>query len=111
MQLQEDFSLEAVLSIITGINCTNDFGEVFELFWFMFEDPLINTTGIMELKDAAKRHILNIHPELKTVVYNNKLSLNEWLEKQKELYGSYLTISVIGEPIVVLEKQPIVSAR
>ncbi len=106
MQLQEEFSLESVLSVITGINCTKDFNEVFELFWFMFEDPLINTIGIFELKNTASRHILNIHPELRGVRYDKSMNFETWLNKQKDMFGNSLLISVIGEPIVELEKQP-----
>ena len=106
MQLQEEFSLESVLSIITGINCTNDFNEVYELFWFMFEDPFINTLGIVELRNSARNHILNIHPELRGVKYDKNMNFEKWINEQKELFGDSLVISVIGEPIINLEKQP-----
>ena len=107
MQIQEEFSLEAVLSVISGINYTNDFNEVFELYWFMFEDPFINMSGICNLKDTATRHILTIHPELKSVIYNRNMNIDEWLDKQRQLFGNSLLISIVGEPIIELNKQPI----
>lgn len=111
MQFQEEFSLESVLSVLTGINCTKDFNEVFELFGFIFEDPFINTIGIGELKDSACNHILNIHPELRGVKYDKSMNFDSWLNEQKKLYGDTLTISIIGEPIIILEKQSYTSLR
>ena len=34
---QEDFDLETILSVLTGINCTDDFFKVYELYWYLFE--------------------------------------------------------------------------
>ena len=106
MQIQEEFSLESILSIITGRKFVNDFNEIYELYWFMFEDPFINATGICYLKDKASKHILNIHPELKNVSFKNGTDVNKWLDEQRQKFGNTLLISIVGEPIIVTEKQP-----
>ena len=107
MKLQEEFSLESILTIVTGINCTNDFYEVYELYWFMFENEFINDAGLLALKDKARSHILNIHPELKNVSYSKENDLDTWIFEQKSIFGDTLPISLIGEPIYKFEKQPV----
>ncbi len=107
MQLQEDFSLEAILSVILGINCTQDLGEIYDLYCFMFEDEAITEVKLKQLRGRAKNHILNIHPNLRSIYYSGMIDLNEWLETQKEILGDRLPISIIGEPIYVPKKQPI----
>ena len=109
--MQEDFDLESVLSIITGINCTDDFYKVYELMWFMFEDQAIDNDKIIFLRNIAKNHILNIHPELKRVKIDTNIPLDYWIKKQKFIYGNTLTISVVGEPIIRLEKKSYTSMR
>ena len=109
--MQYDFDLAAVLSVTTGINCTNDFGEVFDLFCYIFEDDLLSPLALCQLKEAARRHILNIHPELKNVNYNPNVNIDEWVNKQKETFGNEIAISVIGEPIVKFEKQPTMTLK
>ncbi len=109
--MQEDFELESILSILTGINCTDNFINVYELFWFIFEDNSINAMGISALKETAKKHILSIHPELKTIKYNSNINLDSWIEDQKNLFGNELTISIIGEPIISLKRKSYQSNR
>ncbi len=108
---QEDFDLETVLSILTGINCTDDFTSVYELYWYMFEDQTINDIGIIRLHDIAKNHILRIHPELKSVKYDKTKDLNEWINDQKAKFGNEITMCIIGEHLITLNKKPIVSNR
>lgn len=109
--MQDDFDLAAVLSITTGINCTDSYSKIYELFCFMFEDDLLNPLSIGYLKDVARKHILRIHPELKRAIYDPNIDIYDWINKQKILYGDKITISVIGENIVKLEKQSMVSDR
>lgn len=109
--MQDDFDLATVLSVTTGINCTDNFGNVFDLFCFMFEDDLLSPNAIGFLKDVARNHIFRIYPELKRVKYNPNENLDEWIKKQKLIYGDKITISVIGENVVKLEKQSMVSSR
>ena len=109
--MQEDFDLETILSIITGINCTNDFFNVYELFWFIFEDPMIDSEKIVSLREIAKNHLLKIHPMLRRVKYDKNIPIDEWIRRQKILFGNSLTVSIIGEPVIRLEKKSYVSMR
>jgi len=99
METQKEFRLESILSVITGYVFTNSIDEVLELFWFMYDDPFIDTTGIYFLRKEAKKHILNIHPELKSVKLNKKDNKLEWINNQIELFGDTLQISKIGKPL------------
>ena len=109
--MQDDFELETVLSVTTGINLTDDFSKVFDLFCFMFEDDLLNVTALISLRETAKKHILNIHPELRRVSYNQNVNLEKWIANQKEMFGDSITISILNEPVISLKKQPLVSTR
>lgn len=99
--MQKNFKLETILTIITGINLTDDFNDVYQLAYFIFQDKLINATGLNALKDAMKEHLLNIHPELKTVswVPQTKICINLWINQQKNIYGEYLPISLYGKKL------------
>jgi hypothetical protein len=105
--LQEEFSLESILSVITGIRCTNDLSELYELYSYMFEDDFIDESRLLQLRNSARKHILNIHPELNSIIFDINSNLDEWIFKQKELFGDSLPISLIGEPIIIFKKQPI----
>ena len=101
--MQEDFELETVLSLTTGYNFTNDFGKVFDLVQFMFEDPFIDTLGLNILKDIAVKHIYYLYPELQNVSYNPNMDIDSFIDEQKSIYGDELTISVIGEKVIKLK--------
>ena len=109
--MQDDFDLDAILTITTGVKCTDDFNKVYELFWFIFEDDLIGPLGIGMLKDTARNHILRIHPELKNVRYDQSMDIDTWVNNQKEYFGDKLTISILGENVIKLEKQSYASNR
>ena len=109
--MQDEFELETILSIVTGINCTDDFSKVYDLFSFMFEEPLISPTSVVFLKDTAVRHILAIHPELNNIVFDNSKDFNSWINEQKVKFGETLTISVVGEPIISFNKKTYHSNR
>ena len=102
--MQEEFDLESVLTVVTGINFTDDFNKVFDLYSFIFEDPLISTSDIIKLKDIAKKHLLKIHPWLTTLNYNGLTSTNNWLQMTKTIYGDDVLVSIIGEPVIDLDK-------
>ncbi len=101
--MQEDFELETVLSLITGYNFTNDFGKVFDLVQFMFEDPFIDTLGLFVLKDTACKHIYYLYPELQSISFNPNMDINSFIDEKKSIYGNELTISVIGEKVIKLK--------
>ena len=109
--MQEDFKLETILSVVTNVNCADDFYDIYELLWFIFENPVIDDKEVLKLKQIARNHILKIHPELKSIKFNENDSINSWVLKQKCIYGDELTISVFGEPIVKLTKKSYHSYR
>ena len=94
----KDFELGAILSIITGYSCVDDFSKVFELVWFVCDDNMINTFGLGVVKNDIKNHLLAIHPELKNVKYRNSKGRNihKFLSKQEEKFGSILPITQLG---------------
>lgn len=97
--MQKDFKLETILTIITGINLTDNFNDVYELAYFIFEDRLITATGLSILKDQMKEHLLNIHPELNTVnwVPETKVCRDLWVNYQKKLFGESIQVTVLGK--------------
>lgn len=105
--MQKDFKLETILSLITNKSFVDDFNEVFELVWFLYDNPSINTCEICVLRDEMKKHLLNIHPQLNEIddVPIFKFSLEGWLKCQKLKYGESLPICRIGEKLEHIEKQ------
>lgn len=108
--MQDDFDLDVVLSVLTGINFT-DYGKLYEFFCFLFEDDSLNPNDIISLRNIAIKHIYKIHPELLTVRYDKKTSISNWISQQKSMLGNTITISVIGEKLITLKKQPSASTR
>ena len=100
--MQENFELESILSITTGINCCNDgeFTKVFELAWFVYDDPFISTMGLCSIVPELKEHLFCIHPELREVKFDKKVSFDKWITNQKEKFGEFLPVSQLGEKLV-----------
>lgn len=98
--MQEYFDLETILSVTTGINLTDDFNKIFDLYKFVYNDPYITTTCLGGLRRNLIIHLLTIHPELRKNFPNlNKERINDWLIEQKLELGSRLPISRIGEEL------------
>lgn len=98
---QQDFKLEVVLTAITDINLVDDFNEIFELYKFVFMDPLISTTSLNILKRSMTIHLLEIHPELESAKYEPKIDgdIDKWLAIQKAEFGDKLPICVVGHTL------------
>ncbi len=86
----KEFSLEAILSIISGINYCGSFDKVYEVFRFAYNNPYINASEIFILRDELTRHILRLHPELNTIKFIND---TEFIDEQKKIYGETLSIT------------------
>lgn len=101
MSKVRNFKLGTILSVTTGCNLTKKgkFGEVEDLFWWVFDDDLIPTTGMGMLKDEMKEHLLTIHPELKDVVYKKGSDVDKFVLKQEKKFGRVLPISRMGEEL------------
>ena len=103
--MQEDFELETILSVVTGINFTSNFGRIYDLFSFMFEDENIDIQKVNEYIPIARMHILTIHPELLNMTFNTNGNISEWLNDQKRIFGDFLKVSINGEKLIDLKKQ------
>jgi len=98
--MTQNFELETILSVITGINFTDDFNKVFALFWYAYNDNLISPTGLGALKNDLREHLLTIHPELAEAVYNRRVdNMDTWITEQKIKFGEFLPVSRIGETL------------
>jgi len=103
--MQQNFDLETILSITNGINFTSDFHKVYELFWFAYNDNLINTTGAIVLRNGLTAHLFAIYPELATAIYSKKLgSMDAWIAEQKAKFGEVLPVCRIGETLEIEER-------
>ncbi len=96
MNKVENFELGAILTIITGFNCTDDFDKVWRLVWFVCNDNMIGPMGLGVVKDKAKRHLLKIHPELESVKYQSGINIDEFVSKQEEKFGNVLPVTKVG---------------
>lgn len=105
--MQKEFKLETILSLINNKSFVDDFNEVFELVWFIYNDKNINTCGICVLREEMKEHLLSIHPELNEIddIPVFKFSLEGWIKCQKLKYGESLPVCRIGEKLKPIEKQ------
>ena len=98
---QKKFKLETVLSIITGMSLIDDYNEVFDLYKYVFVDPLINAITVQILKPSLVNHLLEIHPELNKVKYDSSLDvdIDRWLALQKYNLGDEIDVCVIGHTL------------
>lgn len=89
------FKLETILTVITGINLTEKFNEVYELAFYIYDDKLLNASAIIYLKDDMIKHILDSYPELTEVNYipRSPFERELWLKSLKQKYGNTLLIS------------------
>lgn len=60
------FTLGQILNITTGIFCTRDFGDVYDILNFLTQDDLY-TTQLGNAKDETVPYILEQHPALKVI--------------------------------------------
>ena len=92
----KNFDIRTLLTLTTGYSFVDNFSKVFELVWFIYDDNMINMTGLGVVKDNVKKHLLNIHPELKDVKYQKSRDINEFISEQTQKFGSTLPVTKIG---------------
>ncbi len=99
--MERNFELETILSVTTGISCTDDFGKVFELAWFVFNDDSIHSSGLCVLSETLKNHLLEIHPQLRGINYNSQVEINfdAWLFTQRLEHGETLSVCQINQTL------------
>lgn len=107
--MQKDFSLESILSVTTGVTCTNNYDDIFELAYFVFDDETINYWALDKVSDYFRDHLLRIHPDLKDVKPPKKKKMDDndykfilgaWLDNQKIMFGENLPVSRFGRKLV-----------
>ena len=108
--MQKDFSLETILTITTGISFTDCFDDIYELSFFVYDDPYISPLGLSFIKYDLRNHLLTIHPELNGVVpsyasIKNYKALDSWINKQKSIFGDTLPVSKLGQPLSANKKK------
>lgn len=94
-----EFELGAILSMTTGHSCVDEFGKVFELVWFVCDDPFINSMGIGMVGEDVKKHLLTIHPELRSVIFRRGQNVEKFMRVQEEKFGKYLPVTREGEKL------------
>lgn len=101
--MEKNFELSTILTFTTGVNCTNDFGKVFELARFIYDVEFINDKELFMLKPEIKRHLLTLHPQLEGITYNShfKTSFNDWLSAQKHEFGETLPVGQSGQKLSI----------
>lgn len=82
------FKIETVLSAISGINITSDFKEVFELYWYVFDDNTINDSGLVMLRQTLFEHLGNQYEEL----YKARYYVYTQCSMLQQKYGKELVI-------------------
>lgn len=93
----KEFRIEILLTVVTGINCCEDFNDVRELYHFVFNAEEERTNTMFTLK----QHLIFLHPQLAEVHYNSSFetSFEAWIRSQKQALGETLPVCPHGETI------------
>ena len=93
--MKKDFELEVILTITTGINCSDDYNKIYDLVRFVYNYPYINAVYFKLIYKSLKEYIFNLYPYLMEVNYcgNLGIKVSEWLTEQKKKFGNFLPIS------------------
>ena len=103
----KNFELGAILSMTTGHSCVDSFDKVFQLVWFVCDDPYINSMGLGMVAEDVKKHLLTIHPELKDVVFRRGQNVEKFMHVQEEKFGKYLPVTREGEMLPKKDKNAV----
>ena len=81
---KKEFDLEVILTIINGVNYTDDFKKVFDLASFVYQNNCINLAGQTILAEDLKQHLLNcLEKELnrKGFYLEDNMTVEDWLKR------------------------------
>lgn len=96
--MKKEFDLETVLTITSGRLFTN-MNNLYMILQYMFSEDLHQHHLSRALEDG-REHILSIYPQLEGVgedlIINNNRDIQNFIIKQKEIYGENLTITPIA---------------
>lgn len=110
--MNKDFDLAVILTVTTGINLTDNFDDVYEMSYFIYNSNLIGSVNLQGMRSHMKKHILSIHPELKDIRLNFSTNeIDNWISIQKAKFGNTLPICRYGESldkndILIKSKKP-----
>lgn len=96
----KNFKLGVILTVTTGhvlLKKNDNFGEVHKLFWWVYDDNLIDDLGIGMLQKEMKEHLLKIHPQLKNVKFRKGINVEKFILKQEKKFGEFLPVCKINE--------------
>ncbi len=107
-----EYDLKDIFAVFTDFN-ERDFtpnpvymNGVFELVKFVFDVEVVNWECVNKMRDRLKKHILNIHPELRNFVYKQRSGVDNFLlDVQEKLGKEYLPITKIGEKLPLIYRQ------
>lgn len=84
------FTLAQILNITTGIFCSDDFGDVYDVLNFMTSDDLM-THQLPRAGEKVKPYILNRHPQLKAITQDmlyKKPDVKQIVKRLTQTYGN-----------------------
>lgn len=105
--MSKDFDLATILSAISGINFTDDFEQVFDLYKFAYGDGM-NMVGMAAMLGHLKAHVLGMYPELGFVQYEGITNIDAWLIEQKARFGERLNLVPAGQQYAFSENNRLV---
>lgn len=91
--MSRKFDLKIVISAISVSNIADDFNDVFELYWYVFDDPTITTTGLPILRRDLLNHLEKTFPGLREAEYKAHTRYGVLLQE----YGKELEVLSIKE--------------
>ena len=91
--MSRKFNLKTVISAISVSNIADDFNDVFELYWYVFDDPTITTTGLPILRRDLLNHLEKTFPGLREAEYKAHTRYGVLLQE----YGKELEVLSIKE--------------
>lgn len=97
--MEKDFDLEVILNVIIKIKYKENLNEIYNLYWFLYDDPFIMMDQIVFRDKEVINHLITIHPWLIQIKYKKQNDYDKWMMEQKCIYGDKITISKIGLPL------------
>ena len=94
--MAKNFDITTILSMITGVNYTDDLSKVYELVWFVCKDKIISPLEIKAIKEDVKKHLLTLYPEFANIKNIPSYNFNKFLINIEKEYGMVLPVTKLG---------------
>jgi hypothetical protein len=94
------FALGAVLSVVTGVVLTDDFGQIHELLDHMTGDALF-THQLPRAADECAAEVYRQHPQLRELAVPEfaeptRVTVPAWMDKQVARFGASLPVAPLS---------------